>query len=718
MASLGLAIVSTLAFFGKAGQVGELFSSAAKSLFGWGIFLVPLGLTLLGVAFLKSISRKIYISAIIGTALFVLGFLAVFHILGNGDLSIRLHQGGYLGLIIGLPILKAVGFTSSFVVLVVLLFVSVLVALNIPVHKLILRKKEENADGDEETPTLKDNVVIKRGTQVITPAMQKAEELQRVNQKPETRNQKPETAKGDEDKEFVIRASKSGKWVLPPIEILNSDKDQPRSGDINANVTIIKRTLSNFGIDVEMGEVSIGPAVTQFTLRPAVGVKLAKITTLRNDLELALAAHPIRIEAPIPGKALVGIEVPNKKSAIVGLRDMFESDEFKKSRYLLPVAVGRDVAGFPIFAGLEKMPHILIAGATGTGKSVAINTLLLSLLYKHSPDILKFIMVDPKRVELSLYNGIPHLVTPVITDGKKVVNALRWAVREMEKRYERLSSCGSRDINSFNIRQAAAKDDLMPFIVIVIDELADLMAAHGRDVEAAIVRLAQMARAVGIHLVASTQRPSVEVITGLIKANITSRVALQVVSQVDSRTILDMSGAEKLLGNGDMLYLAGDVSKPRRIQGSFVSEKEVKDVVKFVKQQAEQLEEAEGEEEKGGLEMDIDEAVSGATLVGEDSDMGDALFNDAKEVVAQAGKASASLLQRRLRVGYARAARLLDLLEESGIIGPGEGAKPREVYIGKGGGVPPVQDNYVDDGSVAEVASADSKLDDKIATEE
>ncbi len=721
VASLGLAVVSVLAFFGRAGQAGELFSSAVKSMFGWGIFLVPLGLIMLGVAFLKSIFRKIYSSAIIGTALFILGFLAVFHILGRGDLALRIDQGGYLGLIVGLPILKAVGFTSSFVILVVLLFVSVLIALNIPVHKLIFKNKDKEQENGEE-PALKDNVVIKRGMQIVD-IKAEAAVAKAMAAKEAARPVAP--VKNDEEREFVIKTSKSGKWVLPPIEILNSDKDQPRSGDINANVSIIKRTLSNFGIDVEMGEVSIGPAVTQFTLRPAVGVKLAQITTLRSDLELALAAHPIRIEAPIPGKALVGVEVPNKKSAIVGLRDMFESEEFKKSRYFLPIAVGRDVAGFPIFAGLEKMPHILVAGATGTGKSVAINSLLLSLLYKHSPDILKFIMVDPKRVELSLYNGIPHLITPVIVDSKKVVNALRWAVREMEKRYERLQNAGSRDIFSFNARQAAAKADLMPVIVIVIDELADLMAAHGRDVEAAIVRLAQMSRAVGIHLIISTQRPSVEVITGLIKANITSRMALQVASQVDSRTILDMSGAEKLLGSGDMLYLAGDVSKPRRIQGAFVSEKEVKDVVKFIKQQAEQLDEEAGEEKEEGLKLDPDEIVASTAGVGEDDRMGDSLFFDAKEVVAQAGKASASLLQRRLKVGYARAARLLDLLEERGIIGPGEGAKPREVYIGpstgsglnKGGGVPQVQD-FADDGTVAEVVSADSKLDDKIAVEE
>ncbi len=718
VACLGLALVSTLAFFHKAGGAGDLFGSVAGALFGWGMFLVPLALILLGVAFLKSMSRRIYSSATLGTLLFVLTFLALFYIIGKGDFALRVHQGGYLGLILGLPIYSSVGFVASFIILLILLFVSVLIALNIPFHKL-LWKTEDETEESTGVPVLKDNVVIKRGTQVITAEMQRAEEAAAKNPKLQV-IAKTAAKHDDEEREFVIKTSKSGKWVLPPIEILHSDKDQPRSGDINANVTVIKRTLQNFGIDVEMGEVSIGPTVTQFTLRPAVGVKLSKITALGPDLALALAAHPIRIEAPIPGKALVGIEVPNKKSALVGLRDMFEPEDFKKSKYSLPIAIGRDVAGFPVYAGLEKMPHMLIAGATGTGKSIAINTLLLSLLYKHSPDMLKLILVDPKRVELSLYNNIPHLITPVITDGKKVVNALRWAVREMEKRYERLSVSGSRDLFSFNTKQSEAKADLMPFIVIVIDELADLMAAHGRDVEAGIVRLAQMARAVGIHLVVSTQRPSVEVITGLIKANITSRIALQVASQVDSRTILDMSGAEKLLGNGDMLYLAGDTAKPRRLQGSYVTEKEVKDVVKFIKQQAESLEEENADETEGSdLKLDLDAPVSDATLTGSDDGMGDVLFGDAKVVVAQAGKASASLLQRRLRVGYARAARLLDLLEEAGIIGPGEGAKPREVYIGRGGGVPvPVEDNYVDDGSTAEVVSVDSKLDDKIAIEE
>lgn len=730
IACLGLAIVTTLALFGKAGSAGELFAGTSKMLFGWGVFLVPVAFAMLAASFLKSISREIYVSAIAGTILFVLGFLAAFYIFGSGDFSIRIKQGGYLGLAFGYPLLKLVGPAASYVVLTFLLAISVIVALDVPINKLALWKKEENEE------VLNDNVIIKQGAQIID---QKAnEEAQRKQDARDKKQPMAVPVKADEDKEFVIKASKSGKWVLPPVEILHSDKEQPRSGDINANVAIIRRTLSNFGIEVEMGEVSIGPTVTQFTLRPAVGVKISKITGLNNDLALALAAHPIRIEAPIPGKALVGIEVPNKKSAVVGLRDLVDADDFKKSRFFLPLALGRDVAGFPVYSGLEKMPHILIAGATGTGKSIAINSILTSLLYRHSPDMLKLILVDPKRVELSLYNGIPHLITPVIVDNKKVIHALKWAVREMEKRYERLSESASRDIFSYNAKQAEQRKELMPFIVIVVDELADLMASHGRDVEAAIVRLAQMARAVGIHLIVSTQRPSVEVITGLIKANITTRIAFQVASQIDSRTILDAAGAEKLLGNGDMLYQSGDTAKLRRIQGSFISEKEVKDVVRFIKQQAEELGPEEASEKKeGSLKIDPDQVISGATLASDDEDDGDELFGEAKLVVTQAGKASASLLQRRLKVGYARAARLLDLLEERGMIGPGEGAKPREVYIGPSAGsglghdVAPREDNFVypersregsqrdpasygvDDGAVAEVVSSDLDIDEE-----
>ena len=711
VACLCMAVVSVLSYLGKAGIGGELFHTFSTKLFGWGIFLVPIAFTMLGVAFLKDIHRKIYKSALIGTILFMLAVLAIFFISRNSDFDARLLQGGWLGVALGYPLLNFLGFSASMIVLIVLIVISLLIALNIPVHKLLpwARKDQEVEGEDYVTQPLKDNVIVKRGSQIVDMvAAKKAEEPARqVSQ-----------SDSSVEREFVIKLSKSGKWTLPPLDLLHTDKDTPRSGDINANVSIIKRTLSHFGIEVEMGEVSIGPTVTQFTLRPAVGVKLSRITGLSSDLSLALAAHPIRIEAPIPGKALVGIEVPNKKSAIVGLRDLLEAEEYKNGKTFLPLALGRDVAGFPVYAALEKMPHMLIAGATGTGKSVTINTILLSMLYRHSPDTLKMIMVDPKRVELSLYNGIPHLITPVIVDTKKVVNALRWAVREMEKRYEKLSEIGSRDIYSFNAKQVAAKKEWMPFIVIVIDELADLMASHGRDVEAAVVRLAQMARAVGIHLIVSTQRPSVDVITGLIKANITSRVALQVASLIDSRTILDASGAERLLGNGDMLYQSGDTnSKLRRVQGALVTEQEVKDVIGFIKKQAEALGEAQAEvPTEGGTEKGLtmeDEVTSGGSSGG-DSDEGDELFGEAKDVVVQAGKASASLLQRRLKVGYARAARLLDILEERGVIGPGDGAKPREVFI-KADGTP---DGPAEMSLDTPPTSFEEKVDDKIAVEE
>lgn len=670
--SVIFAVLSTLSFFGRAGVAGEVFNSISKTLFGWGFFIVPFAFALLGVSFIKSISRKIYTSAVVGTVLFILSILAIFFIFGDVNFTERVNQGGYLGIVLGLPLLKSVGLTASWIILITSIIVSLLITLNLPLYQLI--KKEEI-----DKP-LVDNIVVKKGGEVVDVTKEVIRAQAKVSSSAGGRV--AQVAKVDmTDKEFVIKHLKRGKWTLPPLELLYRDQDEAITGDINASANIIKRTLGNFGIDVEMGEVSVGPTVTQFTMRPAVGVKLSKITTLNSDLSLALAAHPIRIEAPIPGKSLVGIEVPNKKVSIVGLRDMFESEEYKKSKFFFPLSIGRDVSGNPVFAGLDKMPHLLVAGATGTGKSVSINTLLLSMLYKHSPDMLKLILVDPKRVELTLYNDIPHLITPVITDNKKVLGALKWAVSEMDRRYDALSKSGSKDIFSYNAKLADKKNDepLMPFIVIVIDELADLMASYGRDVEAAIVRLAQMSRAVGIHLILSTQRPSVEVITGLIKANITSRIAFQVASQVDSRTILDMSGAEKLLGKGDMLFMAGDVAKPRRLQGANVSEKEVKDVVKFIRTQAEELDLGGGEEE---MHVDFNASGSfGGSTTGPSDDADDELYSDAKELVIHAGKASASLLQRRLKVGYARAARLLDILEERGVIGAGDGAKPREVFV-------------------------------------
>ncbi|MEK7123866.1 MAG: DNA translocase FtsK, partial [Patescibacteria group bacterium] len=469
-------------------------------------------------------------------------------------------------------------------------------------------------------------------------------------------------------------------YKFPSLDLLEGDRGLPSSGDIKANANIIKRTFQNFGIEVEMGEVNVGPTVTQYTMKPAEGVKLTRITGLQNDLALALAASSVRIEAPIPGRSLVGIEVPNKAISVVGLKSLLSDSQFSDSPSFLTFALGRDVAGHSIFADLAKMPHLLVAGATGAGKSVAIHSLVVSLIYRNSPETLKFIIIDPKRVELAVYNGIPHLLAPVVIDSKKALGALRWAVKEMERRYEILSEEGARDISSFTEkiikRRAKDKDlELLPYLVIIIDELADLMVSYRREVEASIVRLAQMARAVGIHLVVSTQRPSVEILTGLIKANITSRVALQVASQVDSRTILDMGGAEKLLGNGDMLFLAGDAGKPRRIQGTFVSEREVNRVADFLKKTADEKEESE--------EKDIFSAApeSSNILNFNEDDVDDELYEEAKKTVIEAGKASASFLQRRLRIGYARAARILDIMEERGIIGPADGAKPRDILV-------------------------------------
>jgi S-DNA-T family DNA segregation ATPase FtsK/SpoIIIE len=470
----------------------------------------------------------------------------------------------------------------------------------------------------------------------------------------------------------------------PPLSLLGEDKGKPGVGDIKANANIIKRTFLNFGISVEMDEVSVGPTVTRYAIKPAEGVRLSKIISLQNNLELALAAHPVRIEAPIPGKSLVGIEVPNAAKAMVGLGGIMNAPEWNTSTKPLLSALGRDISGTPHYVNIAKMPHGLIAGATGSGKSVAIHAVITSLLYRNGPNQLRFIMVDPKRVELTLYNGIPHLLTPVITDPKKAIISLKWAAKEMDRRYNILEGEQVRDIDSYHktILEPAKKKGLsplpeeLPYIVIVIDELADIMQTYPRELEAAIVRLAQMSRAVGIHLVLSTQRPSVNVITGLIKANVPTRMALQVASQIDSRTILDGGGAESLLGAGDMLYLASDMQKPIRIQTAYISEGEVKKVVQYIKQHnAGNLVTVD----LGSNAVSLQEPNDAILLAGEDDDVGDDLYTQAREAVEEAGRASTSYLQRKLRIGYSRAARLMDILEERGVIGPADGSRPRDI---------------------------------------
>ncbi len=518
------------------------------------------------------------------------------------------------------------------------------------IHKSQIRKTEDVVDESDEEAEVSEEEALK---------VNKGEEQK-------MREDLDEEAYKDEEDDYD--------WEFPSLDLLKSGDSSVKVDEklLRDCADKIKKKLNQFGIDVVMHEVNVGPTVIQYTLKPHEGVKLSKITSLKNDLALALAAERIRIEAPIPGKSLVGIEVPNGYRAVVYLREILESAEFTDSKSKLTLPLGRDVAGRPVIANLETMPHLLIAGATGSGKSVAMNTFLMSFLYQNSPQDLKMIMIDPKRVELSSYNNLPHLLTPVITDPEKASISLRWAVAEMTRRYSELSEKRVRNIYEYNELEGVKP---LPKIIIVIDELADLMMVAGKEVEASICRIAQMARAVGIHLIIATQRPSVDVITGLIKANIPSRIAFAVSSSIDSRTILDGVGAEDLVGRGDMLYLPTGKNRPVRIQGIYVSTEEIERLTNRVKLT---------------IEPDYDTTITSnetaqQQLVGvPDSQAGsddDNLYEEAFKLVKETRKASASLLQRRLKVGYARAARLIDLLEENGVVGPADGAKPRKILV-------------------------------------
>lgn len=472
----------------------------------------------------------------------------------------------------------------------------------------------------------------------------------------------------EEGSSAVPKAAGEKTYRLPPVSMLKPGLQHivGLSDEVRENARILQETLQSFNIDAKILNASQGPSITRYELEPAAGVKVSKIVHLADDIALKLAATDIRIEAPIPGKAAVGIEVPNKKLTGVNLRDVIDTDTFRKAAGGVPVCLGKDIAGNPIVADLTKMPHLLVAGSTGSGKSVCINTFIASILFKQRPEDVKLILIDPKVVELSNYNGIPHLLTPVVTDPKKAASVLRWAVREMDDRYKRFAITHTRDISRYN---ELHPEDTMPFIVIIIDELADLMMMASDDVEKSIIRLGQKARACGMHLVLATQRPSVDVLTGLIKANVPSRIAFAVSSQVDSRTILDMAGAEKLIGKGDMLFYPLGASKPLRVQGAFISDSEIDEMVEFIKAQ-------------GG--PNYDEAVQKAQSENPEDSVDffeDDLMRQAIDMVLETGQASTSMLQRRFRVGYTRAARMIDMMEAMHIVGPNNGSKPREILM-------------------------------------
>jgi S-DNA-T family DNA segregation ATPase FtsK/SpoIIIE len=671
-----ISAIVILSFFDKAGIGGRIiFRKILLPLFGRTTFLIPFFLIVFAWTIFQPEYWKFKNSIILAISFLVFGISGLLETLGK-------LKGGYLGFILAWFPLKFFSILVGQIIFSLLILAGFLIAFRIFKKSL------------PPTPISKEEK-----KPLITRIFKKISE-------PKLKVQEVEKLPKFEIKEAVNFKSKpileekiiSFPYQPPPSNLLDEDQELPHSGDIRNNSAIIKKTLENFGIPVQMGEINVGPTVTQYTLKPAEGIKLSKITSLANNLALALASHPIRIEAPIPGKSLVGIEVPNKVRAKVRLRNLIEDQNFQKSPSNLTIILGRDVSGQPFFADLGRMPHLLVAGSTGTGKTIFLNNLILSLVYRNSPKILRFILVDPKRVEFPVYNDLPHLLCPVILDVNRTVSVLQWLTKEMERRFEVLAEKKVRDIASYNEIVAGSTkyegrrneekenfessdfrlhNSIMPYIVLIVDELADLMAAKGREIESGIVRLAQLARAVGIHLVVATQRPSVEVITGLIKANITSRVTFQVASQIDSRTVLDMAGAEKLLGLGDMLFISAENLKPKRIQGAYVSLKEVRRVVKWLRSKfpSEIIADKLAEDLKENLFQPPEEKVE--FLETEE----DPLYEEAKKIVIEARKASASLLQRKLKIGYARAARLIDILEQRGVVGPLNGAKPREVYF-------------------------------------
>lgn len=739
-----IALLFILGFFHAAGKMGEKMTAGVGMIFGWGKYIAPFVFAFAGYILLrKKVETQFYVTKIVGISVAFWGFLGLLHLLPfDPEFYVQMAKngvgGGYLGYVMAGMLASAMGKIAGTIVLIAMILVGLIVAFNMSFvgasdrvtvaqseRSWRLWGKKNDDDEDEEN-------VVEEDEKLDDPAIYDElegdtdfddEEFQRLRSQQSMmsiqRDAEPQVTTQQKVDEVIERHMTQEKrivlpedveWELPPLKLLKKGGEKPQSGDVRQKALRIQETFGNFGIAMELDDIITGPTVTQYSFRPQSGVKLSRITALNADLALALAAHPIRIEAPIPGKPFVGIEVPNKTPATVRMRDLLNTDTFADSDKKLLLALGEDVNGEYVFENLAKMPHLLVAGTTGSGKSVTINCILLSLLFKNSPDDLRLILVDPKHVELSLYNGIPHLIADVIVENNKVINALKWAVSEMERRYKLLNETGSRDLESYNQKRHTGgvrhyidpetgqhceeEMENLPAIVIVIDELSDLMSSNGKEVESVIVRLAQKSRAIGIHLIISTQRPSVEVITGLIKANLPARIALKVGSNIDSRTIIDTPGAEKLVGNGDLLFVGPQSSTPHRLQSAFVEEEEVKKVVGFIRRQAQNLgaydldEDFSGDGGEGGTRSS--RQIGGAAVLDLDhastsGESEDPIYEEAKDLIIEAGKASTSYIQRRLRIGYSRAARLMDELEGNGVIGPQEGSRPRQVLVGRDG---------------------------------
>lgn len=698
---IAISFLFVVSWFGAGGPILEWLRTVTQNTIGYAMYVVPVLFIYIAVEIFRSEDNRLPFVVKLATTLLIVWFAGLFGLMKNENGE---TTGGFVGDGANNGMLALVDSGVAAFIYVLFIIITALFMLRVSPFTIIKKLWElVRRDSSEQDA----NVDVMKKAAVADASKHQAIGELKLNAGVPTLDQE-ELAKGKKgthlsslrgsvkqdkaaEEQAALVAVNDPNWQAPSIELLEKKQSPADAGDVQQNAQTIRDTLAEFNIDVEMEGANIGPKVTQYTLKPPSGVKLTRITALETNIALNLAAQTLRIEAPIPGQRAVGIEVPNRKAADVRLYGVLTSKQWKADREPLAFAIGKDISGESVVGELNKMPHLLIAGQTGSGKSVMINTLLTSLLYRNSPSEMKLILVDPKQVEMAPYDAIPHLLTPVITEPDKTISALKWAVNEMERRYKLLAEEKIRDIKSYNQKvQSGGKkvsvtdedgneqqvdDGAMPYIIIVIDELADLMMVAARDVEALIVRLAQKARAVGIHLVLATQRPSVDVITGLIKANIPARIAFTVASQIDSRTILDQIGAEKLLGQGDMLMLTPSMSKPKRIQGAWVMDEEVVKITDHLRMQSapqyndEIISQPVQLNGKGGVVMDFG------------AEGGDDMYKDAVRVVVESGKASTSLLQRRLRVGYARAARIIEEMEEQGIIGPADGARPREVLI-------------------------------------
>lgn len=697
---IAVSLLLIVAWFNAGGPILEWFQNTALSTVGYAVYVIPLVFIYVAVETFRIEDNRLPFVVKLAATLVLVWFAGLFGLMKNGAGE---PTGGFVGQTVNSGMLSLVDTGIAAFIYILLIIVTALFMLRVSPITVIRRLWELMRSGTSDED---ENVqVMRKAAAIDVPKSRSIGDFKLnagvptldVDVKDDKKTNHLSSLRGSikQDKaaeeQAALVAVSDPNWQPPSVDLLEKKQSPADAGDVQQNAQTIRDTLSEFNIEVEMEGANIGPKVTQYTLKPPSGVKLTRITALETNIALNLAAQSLRIEAPIPGQRAVGIEVPNRKAADVRLHGILTAKQWKNEHEPLAFAIGKDISGEAVVGQLNKMPHLLIAGQTGSGKSVMINTLLTSLLYRNSPSEMKLILVDPKQVEMAPYEDIPHLLTPVITEPEKTISALKWAVNEMERRYKLLAEEKIRDIKSYNQKiqsgnkkmsvpdedgnEQRVDEGAMPYIVIVIDELADLMMVAARDVEALIVRLAQKARAVGIHLVLATQRPSVDVITGLIKANVPARIAFTVASQIDSRTILDQIGAEKLLGQGDMLLLTPSMSKPKRIQGAWVMDEEVMKITDHLRMQSapqyndEIISQPVQLNGKGGVVMDFDG--------GGDDDM----YKDALRVVVESGKASTSLLQRRLRVGYARAARIIEQMEEQGVIGPADGARPREVLI-------------------------------------